>query len=523
MGDARVIAADVSYVRSVTGACGPFLRPTKTGRGMMSRSAFAGAVSIVRVNKTVTLSFLVVSAAILIGSLAAGPALALSTFTVNRTTNESDASTADGMCDVDAATAGNQCTLKAAIQQANANANPTETDTIRFKIPGDPTKLKSIKPTSELPAITQSVFINGYSQRGSSQNTRARGAINAVPKIQLDGSGITGPGAADADGLTIQGASNITIRGLVINRFGRSGIFLTSTDGSDNNHIEGNFIGTNAAGTAIADASGDPIGNGAKGVEINGNNAGNVVGGSAPEQRNLISGNEGDGVFAGTDGTDTIQGNLIGTDKTGTKDLHNGGTSENGEGVNLGGQNSVVLDNIIAFNTSDGVQVRSNFTGTGHDIGPNSIFSNDGLGIDLVDGTINGVPSNGDGTNANDGGTANDADTGPNDMQNFPTISSARTSSSTGDTTIRAFVDTVPNTEYLIRFYSNARDTAEGKTFIGDRAVTTDANGIFSISDFVANRTVPVGQSITATATRVVAPRNTSEFSGESRPVRSAP
>lgn len=486
----------------------------------MSRSAFACAVSIARENKTLTLSFLVMSAAILIGSLSANPALALSTFTVNRTTNESDASTTDGVCDVDAATAGNQCTFKAAIQQANANANPTETDTIRFNIPGDPTKLKSIKPTSELPAITQSVFINGYSQPGSSQNTRATGAINAVPKVQLDGSGISG---ADADGLIIQGASNITIRGLVINRFGRSGIFLTSTDGSDNNHIEGNFIGTNAAGTAILDASGAPIGNGNAGVEINGLNAGNVVGGGAPEQRNLISGNDGDGVFAGTDGTDTIQGNLIGTDKTGTKDLHNGGTSDNGEGVNLGGQNSVVSGNIIAFNTSDGVQVRSNFTGTGHDIGPNSIFSNDGLGIDLVDGTINGVPTNGDGTNANDGGTANDADTGPNDMQNFPTISSARTSSSSGDTTIRAFLDTVPNTQYVIRFYSNPRDTGEGKTFIGERTVTTDANGISSITDFVANKTVPVGQSITATATKVLAPRNTSEFSGEPRSVRSAP
>jgi hypothetical protein len=53
---------------------------------------------MVKENKTLTLCFLVMSAAILIGAIAAGPALALpSAFTVNRTTNESDSSTADGV------------------------------------------------------------------------------------------------------------------------------------------------------------------------------------------------------------------------------------------------------------------------------------------------------------------------------------------------------------------------------------------------------------------------------------------
>ena len=65
--------------------------------------------------------------------------------------------------------------------------------------------------------------------------------------------------------------------------------------------MEGNFVGTNAAGTA-------DLGNGGAGVEINGLNDGNVVGGDFAAQRNLISGNAGDGVFAGTDGTDTIRG-----------------------------------------------------------------------------------------------------------------------------------------------------------------------------------------------------------------------
>jgi hypothetical protein len=53
--------------------------------------------------------------------------------------------------------------------------------------------------------------------------------------------------------------------------------------------------------------------------------------------------------------------------------------------------------------------------------------------------------------------------------------------------------------------------------------VFTNVNGTASINDLAANRTVPVGQSITATATKVAAPRNTSELSGEPRSVRTAP
>jgi CSLREA domain-containing protein len=479
----------------------------------MFRGTFVGTVRAGRTDKILSLGLLAALAAVLMLLLAAQPALAVNTLVVNRTGDESEpiADRGNGVCDAISATAGNQCSLRAAIQEANVLANVGGPDEIKFNIPGDTKKVKTIKPASELPALTQAVTIDGYTQPGSKKNTRLTGAINAVPKVQLDGSEAN----IDADGLIIQGASDITIRGLVINRFDRSGIFLTSTDGSDNNHIEGNFIGTNAAGTAA-------LGNGSAGVEINGLNDGNVVGGNLAEQRNLISGNEGDGVFAGTDGTDTIQGNLIGTDKIGTKDLHNGGTNNNGEGVNLGGQNSVVKDNIIAFNTSDGVQVRSNATGVGHNIGPNSIFSNDGLGIDIVDNANSALGPNGNGPNTNDGGTANDGDTGPNNLQNFPEITSATTSSSTGETKIDMFLDTVPISAFDIRFYSNPRDTGEGKTFIGQlEGVTTNSNGTASINDFVATKSVLVGQSITATATDPSG--STSEFTGEPRSVRAAP
>ena len=106
-------------------------------------------------------------------------------------------------------------------------------------------------------------------------------------------------------------------------------------------------------------------------------------------------------------------------------------------------------------------------------------------------------------------------------LQNFPTITFATTSSSTGQTKIDAFLDTVPNTQFTVRFYANPRDTGEGKTFIGDTQVTTNDNGTVSVNDFIATRTVPVVQSITATATDSAG--NTSEFTGEPRSVRPAP
>ena len=150
-----------------------------------------------------------------------------------------------------------------------------------------------------------------------------------------------------------------------------------------------------------------------------------------------------------------------------------------------------------------------------------SIFFDEGLGIDIVNDANAGLGPNGFGPNTNDGGTADDAYTGPNNLQNFPTITSATTSSSTKETTIGGFLDSVPNTAFTIRFYSNPRDTGEGKTFIGEIQVPTGADDTVQIDNFHPAKAVPVGQSITATATDPNG--NTSEFSGEPRSVKSAP
>jgi hypothetical protein len=145
----------------------------------------------------------------------AEPANAATTFTVNSTGDENDLDFPDGAfdgssantCDVTSTTFGNQCTLRAAIQQANVT---TCADTIAFSISGNGPH--TISPTSVLPTITGEVTIDGYTQGDSTTGTAADDAVentipltesgsNAVLKIELNGTN-AGTGS-DKDGLTI--------------------------------------------------------------------------------------------------------------------------------------------------------------------------------------------------------------------------------------------------------------------------------------------------------------------------------
>ena len=81
------------------------------------------------------------------------------TFVVNLTSDESDASVGGEVCDIDLATAGNQCTLRAALEEANVASDP---DSIHFGIPGRHSHV--IAPQAALPEITHQVVIDGYTQ-----------------------------------------------------------------------------------------------------------------------------------------------------------------------------------------------------------------------------------------------------------------------------------------------------------------------------------------------------------------------
>jgi hypothetical protein len=416
------------------------------------------------------------------------------TFFVNSTGDQSDQAILDEQCDVDLATAGNQCTLRAAMENANFVSG---LDTILFNIPGN--GVQTIRPNKPLPLIVQGVVINGYSQSDARPNTLAKGD-NAVLRIELNGSLL-----GFEDGLHVSDLANGTlIRGLVINRFGDEGIHISG----QNTKVEGSFIGTDASGT-IAEP------NTQAGVLIRRDPAGdapsnNTIGGERPDMRNIISGNFGGGVQIEGD-SNAVVDNYIGTDKNGTAILANGSdgvTIRNDASNNTIGGTTPAAANTIAFNQGTGVTVSDN--GVGNRILSNSIFSNLGPGIDL----------NRDGVTPNDFGDADvGANTLPNTLQNFPGVTSAKLVS--GATTIKGKLNSVPNQTFTIQFFASpeadANGFGEGKLFLGKKVVTTNerANATFT---FKPARKVGAGKAITATATD--AKGNTSEFSAARKVVR---
>lgn len=507
--------------------------------------------------------------------------------------------------------------LRQAILDANAN---TGQDTIAFNIPGS--GVHTIVPTTALPVVTESVIIDGYTQPGASANTLTNGD-NAVLLVELNGSNIGG--FINFAGIQIN-SSNCVVRGLVINRFPGAGIFFSSSvvpSSNTNNTIEGNFIGTDPSGTiALGNDDGVNIsfstnnliggttpaarnvisGNGSWGIFIGTNASGNIIqgnfigtkasgtatlsnnsggifaggmgndtiGGTVAGARNVISGNLNNaGIFvqSSTSNGATIQGNFIGTDVTGTMSLGNafGIWLNFGSGGNstIGGVTAAAR-NIISGNRSDGIfitafsrnnQIHGNFIGTditgnlplgnagngvkvdssassnrigggvsgqgntiafnqgngvlitggpdanGNAILRNSIFSNTGLGIDLI----------GDGVTQNDQG---DGDIGPNNIQNFPVITSITGNSS--QTTITGNLNSTPSTTFSLNFYSSSvcdpSGNGEGATPFGPGAVgvATDSNGNAGFSVTLPAPLSP-GHVITATATDAAG--NTSEFS----------
>lgn len=463
----------------------------------------------------------IVRSALALLSFAVATAVCAATFTVSNTSDSGPGS------------------LRQAIVDANANGGA---DVIQFNIAGG--GVQTITPATSLPSITDTVTIDGFTQPGSSANTNALGAgINAVPLIEIHGLNA----ALQVD------AAGTAIHGLIL---GGGGTNLINVN-ADNVTISGNFLGTNASGTAIS--AGAVSGFGIR--HSGGNNL--TIGGPAPADRNLISGNLADNVIMGFFGNTghLIQGNYIGPDITGTISLSgpgaaglsnvnnavvrdnlisgnlNGGLDTSSPSTSLVIQGNLIgtardgisplpngnfggvlirsnitnttiggtgpnQPNVIAFNNGAGIWMRLNSEGTR--ISANSIYSNTQQGITLQDSTP-GIPT------PNDPG---DADVVPgNDGQNYPVITSAVVSA--GSATISGTLNSLANKQFHIEFFANAACGAtgfgQGQTFIGSSDVTTDASGNASFGPLVF--AVPVGQNVITSTATDVALGNTSEFS----------
>ena len=502
------------------------------------------------------------------------------TYTVNSTGDGADSSTSDGVCDDGTVPGSTYCTLRAAIQQANAGSGAV----IKFDISGGS---YTIQPDTTLPTITKPVFIDGYSQPAAS-------ATNLL--IELIGTNA----GTNTSGLTLSGKGSY-VRGLAVNRFNGNGIVLQGRGGGQ--VLVGNRIGTDTAGAtdqgngaAGVHIDGAPnvvlrdnviSGNTTYGVHISGGRAsgavlyGNMIGTSASGtsdlgntlagvyvngaeettlRDNVISGNDSHGVsLSGSGATNAdIQYNLIGVSASGTSDLGNtmagihisggrntgifenviGGNDSHGisltgsgtldtfvgenyigtnaSGMSLGNggagvhianssYNNFIEVNTIAHNAGDGVTVTASGS-LGNTIWENSTHSNGGLGIDLND----------DGVTANDSG---DTDSGPNFLQNFPTLTAFATRSDAASA--RFTLDVTANRRYIVDFYANdscdASGNGEGKQWLGFTPVLPSSSGLGTFNSSTLQRTIgyysaPAGNHITATATDTLL-NTTSEFS----------
>lgn len=404
----------------------------------------------------------------------------------------------------------------------------------------------------------------GVRLESNTQNVQIQGNIigtningsSALPNsvgVRLEGS------PDNIIGGTVQEARNL------ISGNTNQGVLINGTN-SSGNVVRGNYIGTNAGGSAA-------IPN-AVGVRIF-NAPANTIGGTLSGARNVISGNSGDGIqiafdpmTAGSLGDNRVEGNYIGVNAAGNGALGNSGDgvevgqpdtfiggstasarnviSANGQngirlldigaivsdnrirgnyiGTNAGGggalgngANGILIDNInnliggigagegnvIANNAGAGVTFASTANKNGSSIRGNRIFNNGGLGIDLPP---TGFTPNDD----------LDADAGPNSTQNFPVLTSA-TSAGANYFITGTFNSTPLTGGFQLDFYANETCSvptgggeSEGEVYLGSAQVTTDANGNASFTDIQVNN-APGKRFITATATSSVG--STSEFS----------
>ena len=284
----------------------------------------------------------------------------VATYVVNSSDDRSDNNLNDDLCDTGELANGQpECTLRAAIQQANARPGA---DTIHFDIRNNngscPDKIV-ISPDPQQPITVEDnsagMTIDGYTQCGASANTQAVNG-NADVRIEIQGNKITLLSYA----LLINSANNV-VRGIAAYDWHRQ-IQLTG-GGAHHNHIEGNFLGTDGANTHLSGHVGE-----GEGIRVQWGASYNTIGGISADARNIISGNIQDGVNIEGISADynEVIGNYVGLKQNGLTALRN---AADGVDVAEGAAHNVVggLDhprkrNVISGNGRDGIEISHGVT-----------------------------------------------------------------------------------------------------------------------------------------------------------------
>ena len=331
-----------------------------------------------------------------------------------------------------------------------------------------------------------------------------------------------------------------------------SGVLIS---GSDQNMFTGNTVQGNHGTAAVSVTSsnhnafyGNKItGNSGDGINLLGGD-GTLIGSDDVSQTNIISQNTGDGIDLSQSSNCMIVGNYIGTDAQANFVAGKGNTSDGvyisgasstndyvsdntirddengvtisaangnfvqgniitnnaGDGVFLAsgasndtiGGKSLQLANSISSNSMNGVEIAG---GNDNPLLENSIFSNIGLGIDLD-------PA---GVTPNDPQQNLDGDTGSDNLQNFPVLTTATVG---GSNQINGYIQSAANTTYVIEFFGidtpNASGYGEGETYLGNWTLTTNSGGVATFRRRFPVQSPPVHTSRQSRSTPMATHRN---------------
>jgi CSLREA domain-containing protein len=378
--------------------------------GMVQEHQRNGQVRRTRIGwRSGSLALSLVLAGIALAAAPTGHALAAGNYVVNSNNDQSDENPGNNICKI---AGSNQCTLRAAIQEANAHSGA---DNITFNL-----GTATISLSNDLPEIVDHYTI-----------------IRGDGNITLDG----GNQNDDLTGLSITSNYN-RVQGLRFQNF-KIGIRIKDShdnivgvdgDGMTDNTTERNVIGDNFIGVVIYKAGMNTVAGNHIGVGPGGNSAnpnvfgidiysgrGNLIGTngdgvSDTAERNIISGStdipniEGSGIVVTESSATTIAGNYIGTNQAGDSALPN----QNGIKVSYStytvigvgsDKASAAQRNVISASVEAGIMmsesgtiVAGNYIGTSAN--GNQPLGN-GIGIEVLYGYFNRI-----GTDGNDQGDA---------------------------------------------------------------------------------------------------------------------